>query len=89
MFLYPSIPENPLIHPKNSVSVFDVYVIISLPIFKRPYSTGYPFVEDTVIVVSEEEISLERVVFPIRTSGIKLSSFKYLSRLLIKSSGEP
>ena len=63
--------------------------MISLPIFKRPYSSGYPFVEDTVIVVSEELISPERVVFPIRTSGIKLSNFKYLSRLVIKSSGEP
>ena len=63
-------------------------MIISPPIFKSPYSFGYPFVEDTTIFVSEEVISLERVVFPTTTSGIKLSNFKYLSRLLIKSSGD-
>ena len=38
--LYDSTPLNPLIHPVNEKSVFPVYVMISFPIFKRPYESG-------------------------------------------------
>ena len=33
---YPVIPLNPRIRPINVVDDFDVYVYISIPIFKRP-----------------------------------------------------
>jgi len=54
-----------------------VYVIISSSIFKRPYSRGNPFVDETVIVVSDGVILLDRVVDPTITSGTRLSNFKY------------
>ena len=46
------IPLNPRIHPVNEVSVFPVYVIISLSIFKRPYFYGKPVVWFTLIISS-------------------------------------
>ena len=43
---------NPLVHPKKEVSVFSVYVIISLFIFKIPYFDGQPSLDTTLIEVS-------------------------------------
>ena len=43
-FSISDIPLNPRIHPVKDVSVFPVYVIISLSIFKRPYFSGKPVV---------------------------------------------
>ena len=78
---YPVIPLNPRIHPKNVVSVFDVYVIISSSILSNPYSDGNPFVLGTVIVVSVVDISSVIVVTHTTTSGTKLSTFRYWSKL--------
>ena len=87
--LYPLIPLNPRIHPVKVVLVLPVYDIISSSIFKRPYSWGNPFVEATVIVVSSERMSVDNVVVPVTTSGTRLSTLRYLSRLSIRSVGPP
>ena len=63
--------------------------MISSFILSNPYSDGKPFVLGTVIVVSLVDIPAEIVVTPTTTSGTKLSTFKYWSRLLIKSVGPP
>ena len=47
-----SIPENPLIQPVKEVAVLPVYVIISFPIFIRPYEFGNPAVLLTLITSS-------------------------------------
>jgi len=83
------IPLKPRIQPVNEVAVFPVYVIISLSIFKRPYSEGNPLVLATVIVVSVSEISDDKLVDPVTTSGTKLSDFKYWSKFVIRSLGPP
>ena len=87
--LYPVIPLKPRIQPVNVVEVIPVYDIISSSILSNPYSVGKPFVLGTVIVVSAVDIPAEIVVTPTTTSGTKLSTFKYWSRLLIISLGPP
>ena len=87
--LYPVIPLNPRRHPVNEFVVIPVYDIISSFIFSNPYSLGNPFVLGTGIVVSVESISEVILVSPTTTSGTKLSTFKYWSKLLIKSLGPP
>ena len=82
---YPVIPLKPLIHPVKVVSVFSVYVMISSSIFSRPYSSGKPLVDVTVIISSSASIAELRVVLPITTSGTRLSNLIYLSRLSIRS----
>ena len=63
----------------------DVDVIISSSILSIPYWLGNPFVDDTVIV-SLVVVTLEvNVVTPTITSGVKLSNFKYWSKLSLKS----
>ena len=59
--------------------------MISSPIFNRPYSSGKPLVDATVITSSSASIAELRVVLPTTTSGIRLSNLIYLSRLSIKS----
>ena len=66
-----------------------MYDIISLSILSKPYSLGKPFVLGTVIVVSVESIAEVILVRPTTTSGTKLSTFRYWSKLLIKSLGPP
>ena len=51
-FCISDMPLNPRIHPVKEVSVFPVYVIISLSIFKRPYFSGKPVVWFTLITLS-------------------------------------
>ena len=51
LFDISSIPLNPRTHPTNEVSVFEVYVIISLSIFSNPYLVGNPIVWFTFNVV--------------------------------------
>ena len=48
--------------------------MISSSIFNRPYSSGKPLVDPTVIVDEVLVISEERVVLPTTTSGTKLST---------------
>ena len=78
-------PLNPRIQPVKDVEVIPVYEIISSSIFSNPYSLGNPFVFGTVIVVSDADISAEILVTPTTTSGTRLSTFKYWSKLLIRS----
>ena len=66
-----------------------MYEIISSSIFKSPYSLGNPFVLGTVIVVSDAVMSEDILVIPTTTSGTRLSTFKYWSKLLIRSLGPP
>ena len=73
----------------KEVEVIPVYEIISSSIFRSPYSSGKPFVLGTVIVVSVVDISDDILVTPTTTSGTKLSTFKYWSKLLIRSLGPP
>ena len=87
--LYPVIPLNPRIHPVNVVEVIPVYDIISSSILSNPYSDGKPLVLGTVIVVSLVDIPTEIVVIPTIISGTKLSTFKYWSKLVIKSVAPP
>ena len=62
-------PLNPLVHPVNVLVVTPVYVIISLSIFKRPYSCGNPLVlGETVIVSVVESIPDEILAIPATTS---------------------
>ena len=75
--LYPVTPLKPRIQPVKVVSVFPVYVIISSSIFNNPYVSGYPFVDKTLIVVSDKETEEVKVVFPNITSGTKLSTLRY------------
>ena len=74
---YEVIPQNPRVTSINSVELLDVYVKISLSILKRPCLSGNPFVDETVIVVSDVLIPDASVVIPTITSGVKLSNFKY------------
>ena len=67
------------------VDVIPVYEIISSFILSNPYSLGKPFVLGTVIVVSEELMSADIVVVPTTTSGTRLSTLRYRSKLLIMS----
>ena len=83
------IPLNPRLHPVKLFVVIPVYVIISLLILKRPYSFGNPFVDVTVMVSSAVPIPTERFVWPLITSGVKLSNFKYWSKLSTKSIEPP
>ena len=85
----PCTPLNPRIQPVNDVDVIPVYEIISSFIFNNPYSEGKPLVLGTVIVVSVVDTLPVIVVTPTTTSGTKLSTFKYWSRLLIISLGPP
>ena len=87
--LYPVTPLNPRTQPVNVLVVIPVYVIISSPIFNKPYSEGKPFVEGTLIVVSDDETADVIVVTPTTTSGTKLSTLIYWSRLPIRSLGPP
>ena len=87
--LYPVIPLNPRIQPVKDVEVIPVYEIISSSIFNNPYSLGNPFVLGTVIVVSDVDIAEEILVRPTTTSGTRLSTLKYWSKLLIRSLGPP
>ena len=87
--LYPVIPLNPRIQPVKVVEVIPVYDIISSSILSNPYSDGKPLVLGTVIVVSVVDIPAEIVVTPTTTSGTKLSTFKYWSKLVIKSVAPP
>ena len=81
----------------QSVKVFvpaiPVYVIISFPIFNNPYSLGneslIEFEEVTVIVLDVVPIPTARVVSPLTTSVVKLSNFKYWSKLSTRSIGPP
>ena len=74
--LYPVTPLNPRTQPVNELVVIPVYVMISSPIFKRPYSEGKPFVDDTPIPVSEDVISAVNIVEPVITSGTRLSTLR-------------
>ena len=87
--LYPVIPLKPRIHPVKVVEVIPVYEIISSSILSNPYSDGKPLVLGTVIVVSVSDISAEMVVTPTTTSGTKFSTFRYWSKLVIKSWAPP
>ena len=79
--VYEVIPLKPLTHPVKELVVIPVYVIISSSTFKSPYSFGKPFVVDTVIVSDVEVIPELKVVTPTTTSGVRLSNFKYWSKL--------
>ena len=91
--LYDSMPLNPLIHPVNEKSVFPVYVMISSPIFKRPYESGnwfvpvYDSVASTVMTVSSK--SIPDANFAEYDRFVMLSSLTYLSIFWIKSIGAP
>ena len=62
--------------------------MISSSIFNNPYSSGYPLVPPlTVIVVSVDDISEDRVVIPTITSDTKVSRFKYWSKFSAISTG--
>ena len=87
--LYDVIPLNPRSHPVKLLVVIPVYVTTSLPIFNKPYSFGNPFVVSTEIVVAPAVVIPVDFVAPLITSGVKLSNFKYWSRLSTKSIGPP
>ena len=87
--LNPLIPLNPRIRPVNVVSFLPWYVIISLPIFKRPYVSGNPLVEVTVSVSDVLSRADVVTVVPNTTSGTKLSTLSYWSKLSIKSVAPP
>ena len=78
---YDVIPLNPRTHPVKVLVVRPVYVITSSSIFKRPYCLGKPFVLSTFIVLLVVVIPAESDVWPAITSVVKLSNFKYWSRL--------
>ena len=84
-------PLNPRIHPVKEVSVFPVYVIISLSIFKRPYESGNPFVPfgnaSTVIVLSYGVISAFKTASSV--NPVCSLILMYLSIFVIKSIGAP
>ena len=63
--------------------------MISSSIFKRPYSFGNPLVLETSIIVSVDVTSLDNNALSTITSGFKLSTFKYWSRLSVRSIGPP
>ena len=69
----------------NEFVVIPVYVIISSSILNNPYSFGNPLVDETVTVVSDVLIPDESVVTPTMTSGVKLSSLMYWSKLSVLS----
>ena len=58
----------------NEVAVLSVYVTISSPICNRPYSSGNPTVDDTLITVSDLDTADVRDTLPTTTSGIRLSN---------------
>ena len=62
----------------------------SLPIFNSPYCFGNPFVFGEILITeSVDEIDTSRVTEPFNVSGVKLSNFKYWSRLSVRSIGPP
>ena len=83
--VYDVIPLNPLTQPVNVFVVRPVYVIISSSILNRPYSFGNPFVDDTFNTVLSVDIPDVRVVTPTTTSGVRLSSLIYWSKLSLIS----
>ena len=83
------IPLKPRIQPVKLFVVTPVYVTTSLSILKRPYSLGNPLVLLTFTVVSVVVIPLVSDVSPTTTSGVKLSNFRYWSRLSVRSIGPP
>ena len=68
------IPLKPRTQPVNEVSVLSVYVTISSPICNKPYSSGNPTVDVTLITVSDLDTADERDTLPTTTSGIRLSN---------------
>ena len=68
--------------------------MISLSIFNNPYCFGNPFVLSTEIVnvtslLTTTVLIPVKVVPPLITSGVKLSNFKYWSKLSARSIGPP
>ena len=80
-------PDN--LVPEVVVGITSITSAISSSILSKPYSEGNPFVLGTVIVVSVIDTSADIVVTPTTTSGTRLSTFKYWSKLLIKSLTPP
>ena len=83
------IPLKPLTQPVNELVVIPVYVIISSSILNNPYSFGKPFVDETLIVVFAVVIPDVSVVTPTMTSGVRLSSLRYWSKLSLISKTPP
>ena len=74
------IPLNPRTHPVKLFVVSPVYVITSSSIFNKPYWFGNPLVLETEIISLLTSISADKVVDPITTSGVRLSTFRYWSK---------
>ena len=78
---YEVIPLKPRTTPVKEFVVTPVYVMISSSTFSRPHSLGKLLVEFTWISVSSAEISWVRKNSPATTSGVRLESSRYWSKL--------